>query len=372
MTPTHKTLIVMTRLPRVGKNKTRLIPALGPAGATHMHEKLARHAIATASAFASANSVNLTIRLEGGTPDQGQQWLGKCDCREQAPGDLGQRMHHACETAFQENASQTVVIGTDCPSITEETLSQAFHHLESHDITYGPAADGGYYLIGMRSPPIHVFRNIDWGQSTVLEQSLRAARKDNLNVKLLPTLPDVDNPEDIEAGLQAIQLSERICAIVLPQTQNNSSQQPPTLLNHTDIDEWIVAPENKEHLPNDIPKRENVKLLHPEKNGNSYILQVSSAATCNYLLLLTAKTVLPNNFKQTIINTLAKPEVVAGMFLHQNNSENQAPYTLFLRKSILTRLGCNLDEQALLKHLQTFGEIEVHQTSQTPPPPGHS
>lgn len=200
------TLIVLTRLPSEGKNKTRLIPALGPAGATAMHDRLARHAIGRASSFVMTKpTARLQIHLDGGTPAQGRAWLGSdIDCFPQASGDLGQRMFSAINYAFTSGAERVVLIGTDCPSINEELLDKAFNSLDEADLVYAPAADGGYVLIGMSRPIREVFHDIEWGGAKVLDQSLTAARAAGCRVFLMDTLRDVDLPEDLPFANQVL------------------------------------------------------------------------------------------------------------------------------------------------------------------------
>ena len=199
------TLIVMTRLPREGRNKTRLIPALGAKGAMEFHDHLARHAIAVASDFCRMGNVRrLRVCIEGGTPAEGRSWLGDLDIRVQADGNLGTRMRIAAEEAFADGAERVVIIGTDCPSLDESILSCAESLLGHNDLVFGPALDGGYYLIGLAKPIRAVFESIPWGGSDVLAKSLRAAEGEGLKAALLAALPDVDVPEDIPAALEAL------------------------------------------------------------------------------------------------------------------------------------------------------------------------
>jgi rSAM/selenodomain-associated transferase 1 len=194
-------LIVFTRLPCEGRNKTRLIPALGAAGAADFHDRLARHTVGRASAFCRAHgNVKLVIRLDGGSPRDGMDWLGAHDFREQYGGDLGERLGCAVQDAFSEGAGRVLVIGTDCPELDHATLAAALNLLDHHPLVFGPAVDGGYYLVGLSAPSPIIFRNIAWGGAEVLAQSLAAAGKAGLSAGLLHPLPDVDVPEDLPAA----------------------------------------------------------------------------------------------------------------------------------------------------------------------------
>jgi uncharacterized protein len=205
MTCGESQLIVFTRLPCEGRNKTRLIPALGAAGAAAFHDRLARHTVQRASAFCVASqNVKLVIRLDGGSAQAGQAWLGRLDFREQGEGDLGERLVRAVRDAFTEGANKVLVIGTDCPELDAATLNQAMDLLDHHPLVFGPAIDGGYYLVGLTKPDSVIFENIAWGGADVLTQSLAAAESAGLGVGLLGFLPDVDLPEDLPAAEVAL------------------------------------------------------------------------------------------------------------------------------------------------------------------------
>lgn len=194
-------LVIFTRLPCAGRNKTRLIPALGEEGAARLHDRLARHTFALARSFCLKEpDLKLIVRIDGGSPEEGKKWLGECDIHEQGPGDLGERLDRAVREAFEQGARQVVVIGTDCPELNERILSDAFEALLEYPQVFGPAYDGGYYLVGLSAPCSALFQSIEWGGPEVLRQSLAAAP----DAYLLETLPDVDVPEDIPAAMIAL------------------------------------------------------------------------------------------------------------------------------------------------------------------------
>jgi uncharacterized protein len=200
-------LILFTRLPREGRTKTRLIPALGAAGAARFHDRLARHTVRRAEAFRVVMpQVEIVIRLEGGTIQEGEAWLGNYHFREQGEGDLGARLEQAVSDSFAEGVEKVIVIGTDCPELDVDTLIDAVHILEKKSVVFGPAFDGGYYLVGLTKPCAQIFQNIAWGGADVLAQSLTAAASADRSVGLLRALPDVDVPDDLPAALLALEL----------------------------------------------------------------------------------------------------------------------------------------------------------------------
>ena len=110
--------------------------------------------------------------------------------------DLGERMSNAFALTFESGRDKVVLIGTDCPTLQNLHLLQAFEALNHSDLVLGPATDGGYYLIGMKSSAAYLFEGIAWSTSQVLSQTLHVASQQGLIVTLLPELDDIDTQED--------------------------------------------------------------------------------------------------------------------------------------------------------------------------------
>jgi rSAM/selenodomain-associated transferase 1 len=196
--PHAERLILFTRFPTPGRAKTRLIPKLGPEGAAALHRELTEHAVRRVWDAKVARNLALDVRHADGAEREMRNWLGAhLDFRPQSDGDLGQRMATAFAEAFAAGARRVVIIGSDCPDLTSEIVCQAFAALETADLVLGPAADGGYYLIGLRRTVPELFQGVAWGGDAVFETTLRIARTRNLSVVTLATLADVDRPEDL-------------------------------------------------------------------------------------------------------------------------------------------------------------------------------
>jgi len=198
----NRHLIVFTRLPEKGTTKTRLIPALGAKGAAELQRKMTEHILARISSAGITPELSIQIRFEGGRAKQLQSWLGpEYTYHPQGNGDLGRRMLSAFETAFQNRADQVALIGTDIPGITAAIVYNAFNILEHEDLALGPAQDGGYYLIGLRRDAFKsaraLFAGINWGNKSVLADTLKIAAASGLRPHLLEELADVDRPGDL-------------------------------------------------------------------------------------------------------------------------------------------------------------------------------
>ncbi len=196
-------LILFTRFPRPGEAKTRLIPALGPRGAAHLHRDLAEHTLRTLDEAASAVPCVLDLRYTGASEAEMRGWLGT-DRRylDQGSGDLGSRLALAMGAAFEAAAQRVVIVGTDCPELNRTHLEQAFGRLLQVDLVLGPAWDGGYYLVGLRRAAWArargpLFSNMPWSTRLLLAESVSRARAAGLEVAQLEPLGDVDRPEDL-------------------------------------------------------------------------------------------------------------------------------------------------------------------------------
>lgn len=197
-------IIIFTRYPEPGKTKTRLMPFLGAVEAANLHQKMTEHTLKNVRKL-SLLRPNLLVEVcfVGGDLQLFQNWLGAdLFYQEQGEGDLGDRLLKAAADSFNQGIEKVVIIGTDCPDLDVNFLSQSFDNLAQnnsplHDLVLGEAIDGGYYLIGLKRSIPELFTGISWGTNKVLQQTLTIADQLNLSVKILPPLADIDRPEDM-------------------------------------------------------------------------------------------------------------------------------------------------------------------------------
>ncbi|NJN74564.1 MAG: glycosyltransferase [Limnothrix sp. RL_2_0] len=187
-------LIIFTRYPIPGTTKTRLIPALGAAGAADLQRQLTEHTLEQVVGLAA----DISIFFSGGNQAEMQTWLGEQWHYQPQKGEgLGDRLINAFHHSETLGYERTLIIGIDCPEITGELLTEAFSALESHDAVFGKAHDGGYYLVGLQTVIPELFTDMPWGTETVLAETLNRANSFNLSSKILRTLHDIDYPEDL-------------------------------------------------------------------------------------------------------------------------------------------------------------------------------
>ena len=196
-------LLVFGRWPAIGQTKTRLIPSLGAAGAAGLSRRLTEHAVGVARRWrAGGPGRHVRVVGSGASPASFAAWLGTdLDPMAQASGDLGARMQHALQAALDGGATTAILMGTDCPASDAENVTRAFAHLAGADLVLGPAADGGYYLVGLRAMWPELFAGLPWGTAAVRERTLAVAADLGLRVALLPMLADVDRAADVPAAM---------------------------------------------------------------------------------------------------------------------------------------------------------------------------
>jgi len=191
-------LIIFTRFPRPGTTKTRLIPALGAAGAAELQRRLSELTVQRGRELAARRGAVLEICHAGGDAARVGAWLGPdLLTAPQGAGDLGERLAQAFARAWQQGCERVVLVGADCPALSLTILQSAFAALADHDLVLGPAVDGGYYLIGLARPAPELFQEQPWGESSLLTLTLVSAARLGLSWQLLEELADVDRPQDL-------------------------------------------------------------------------------------------------------------------------------------------------------------------------------
>lgn len=185
-------LIIFTRNPELGKCKTRLAKTVGNEAALNIYKYLLEH---TANISKDLKADKYVFYSENIKKDD--LWKNDIFCKKLQFGhDLGARMENAFLELFQLGYEKTIIIGSDLLDLTTEHITEAFQTLSNHDIVIGPAKDGGYYLLGMKNIHSKIFKNKDWGTSSVLKNTLNDIQ--NSTFSLLDELNDIDTFEDIK------------------------------------------------------------------------------------------------------------------------------------------------------------------------------
>jgi hypothetical protein len=107
-------------------------------------------------------------------------------------------MDNAIRDLLGLGAKKAVITGADIPDLSDKIIEAAFRELDHADIVIGPAKDGGYYLIGMKSPRPGIFQDIPWSTGKVFEGTMRRIEKLQLSCISITTLSDLDTADDYQ------------------------------------------------------------------------------------------------------------------------------------------------------------------------------
>lgn len=192
-------LIIFIKAPRPGSVKTRLAKSIGPKEACAAYQRLAETLFDNLAELPD-------IELRHAPDDAAKEielWLRPgWTIAPQGSGDLGDRLKNAFASAFHDGCNKVAIIGSDCPDVTPDDIQATWDGLGENDVALGPARDGGYWLVALRSPHPELFSNIDWSTPQVLPQTLAAAKKSDLSIAQLRPLTDVDTLDEWRRFLQ--------------------------------------------------------------------------------------------------------------------------------------------------------------------------
>ncbi|WP_244444265.1 TIGR04282 family arsenosugar biosynthesis glycosyltransferase [Lutibaculum baratangense] len=179
------TLVVMAKLPVAGAVKSRLAAEVGVAEATRFYRTTLRRTLMRLSPDRRWRTV-LAV-----APDRSARWAWPCGVPAcpQGRGDLGRRMQRIMDAI---PPGPVVIVGSDIPGIRPRHIASAFRLLGRSDAVFGPAEDGGYWLVGLRRRPRvpQIFDSVRWSSDHALADTL--ANCQGLSVGFAATLPDVD------------------------------------------------------------------------------------------------------------------------------------------------------------------------------------
>ena len=196
-------LMIFVKFPEPGKVKTRLAKVLGDEGAAKAYRQLVSH-------------VAEGVQPPQGLEDQWAIWVvfdpaeRESEVREwldpqfrgaasrylaQVPGDLGDRLVGAFAAGFEAGFGKIAAIGTDCVDLDADGIGEAWKMLDQRDVVFGPADDGGYYLVGLKDASPIIFQGVPWSDPRTLAVSRQIASEAGLSVGELAVLSDIDEIE---------------------------------------------------------------------------------------------------------------------------------------------------------------------------------
>lgn len=177
-------LVIFARYPSLGRAKKRLARDIGAPQAVRFQRAMLA---LTLRRLARDRRWRTSIAI---TPDTSGPWPAGLATLPQGGGDLGARM---ARVARALPPGPVVIVGCDIPDLNADHVARAFRALGRCDAVFGPAADGGYWLVGLRRRPrfIDPFARVRWSSEFALRDTL--ANLPDRPVLLLDTLADVDD-----------------------------------------------------------------------------------------------------------------------------------------------------------------------------------
>ncbi|MEM7102213.1 MAG: TIGR04282 family arsenosugar biosynthesis glycosyltransferase [Bacteroidota bacterium] len=184
-------LLIFVKNPVKGTVKTRIAKTAGDDEALRIYLELLKHTRNVTRQIEANRWIYYSTSIE----DNDGWSIDEFSKKVQVIGDLGHKMQSAFEEGLK-TYDKVVIIGSDCPLLTPEIINQAFESLNQHKVVFGPANDGGYYLLGMTEMVDSIFNNKPWSTPLLLDITCKELENQSISYALLEELPDVDHEED--------------------------------------------------------------------------------------------------------------------------------------------------------------------------------
>ncbi|MCO6501019.1 MAG: TIGR04282 family arsenosugar biosynthesis glycosyltransferase [Vicingus serpentipes] len=183
-------LIVFIKNIRLGKVKTRLAKSIGDENAFQVY----KHLVEITEKV--TEEINTEKRIYFSDVIIEEKWP-KTAKFVQKGADLGQKMQNSVQKGLDDGFEKIILIGSDLPDISPQIIQQGFNALNKNSVVFGPATDGGYYLIGLTQPHHFIFEDKPWSKPNLLETTLSELQEKNIPYSLLEELNDIDTVEDL-------------------------------------------------------------------------------------------------------------------------------------------------------------------------------
>ncbi len=187
-----------------GQVKTRLGRAIGLPAAAEIHRQFVLHLAMSLRAVADRR-VFVVAPTERLSEFQSVLPAGWWETTPQSDGDLGRRIESwfqgSLVTRVAGQQVSSLLIGADCPCLSESEVNAALDALSGSDVVLGPAADGGYYLVGLRGPwrdeHHQLFLDMPWSSEDVYDLTCARIDQAGLSLSVLPQREDIDTVDEL-------------------------------------------------------------------------------------------------------------------------------------------------------------------------------
>ncbi len=197
-------LIIFAKEPAPGQVKTRLCPPLSPQEAAQLYGQFLEDVLEEMSKLPQI-PVALAYTPDAARPFFQNLATAGIPLMAQAGEDLGARLRQAFDWGFAQGAETVLIRNSDSPDLPGSLVMEAQEVLDRGraQVVLGPCPDGGYYLVGLKTPQPQLFHNINWSSPTVLTDTLAQAGRLGLQVHLLPSWLDIDTLVDLQTFVRS-------------------------------------------------------------------------------------------------------------------------------------------------------------------------
>jgi rSAM/selenodomain-associated transferase 2 len=265
-------------------------------------------------------------------------------------------------------------------------MTTAFESLKTNPVVFGPANDGGYYLVGLTRPAPELFQGVAWGTDTVLAQSREILARNDRTPALLAPLDDLDRPEDVAAWKRLVEIEDTDLSrvsVIIPAL--NEAEQITTTIASARAGkphEILVVDGGSTDSTILRARRAGATVINTAAGRARQMNAGAARATGSVLLFLHADTLLAPDYVGAVSTALHEPKVAAGAFrfriaenfagkwivermTHLRSRWGSMPYgdqALFLRKSLFEEIGgyANLpimEDYELVRRLRHWGRV---------------
>jgi len=191
-------LIIIAKYPAAERVKTRLKGLMPDKKRVELYVSLVEHAVKRLRAIPGVDT------FIAYAPPDAEDYFSRFGINliPLFAGDLGERMQYAFTKVFAGGYQKAALVGVDIPDLSAAIILKSFELLSDNDIVFGPAKDGGYYLVGMKTLIKEIFENVPWSSVQTLKRSIDQAGKAGYSTAFTEMLSDIDTIEDAKrAGL---------------------------------------------------------------------------------------------------------------------------------------------------------------------------
>ncbi|MER0236844.1 TIGR04282 family arsenosugar biosynthesis glycosyltransferase [Fulvimarina sp. MAC8] len=186
------TVVIFAKAPILGMVKTRLARTIGDAAALALYETLL---LRTVEALKDQRWDTVIAATPDETLEDDRYWPHGVRRIAQGGCDLGTRMFRPLKDA--RPSAPIIIVGSDIPGLAKPQIEAALDALKTRPYVFGPACDGGFYLVGAsKEPSPAIFRDVEWSAETTLKQVL--ANLPHGSAKMIETLDDLDDAASLE------------------------------------------------------------------------------------------------------------------------------------------------------------------------------